>query len=150
MMNKNRQVFLLILLAGFLFSCKKENNINTQDYPDDIGKIIITQCAVTGCHNDASKNAAGGLSLSTWEKMMEGSRNGAVTVPYSYQQSSMFLFTNTYSDLGVFVPPSMPFGRAPLSRDDVFALRLWINAGAPNKNDFVKFSDNPNRKNTTL
>ena len=40
----------------------------------------------------------------------------------------------------------MPYGKTPLSHDEVAIFKNWINSGAPDKNGFVKFSDNPARK----
>lgn len=60
------------LFISFFFlisSCKKDPvivDISETGYPKEIGELIVTQCAVSGCHNDISKNAASGLSLSTW------------------------------------------------------------------------------------
>lgn len=136
----------LVFFTGAFSSCLKDKGIETRDYPKDVAEIIIPKCATSGCHNTQSKDAASGLSLSTWAEMMEGSRNGAVTIPYTYPQSSMFLFTNTYDDFGISVPPSMPFNEATLSRDEVLTIRYWISEGAPNKDGFVKFTDNPDRR----
>lgn len=146
MLNKLTNIIALVTITGAFSSCLNDKGFDERDYPEDIARIIIPKCATSGCHNAASKDAASGLSLSTWAEMMEGSRNGAVTIPHSYPQSSMFLFTNTYEDIGVSVPPSMPYNQAPLSRDEVLSLRYWISEGAPNKDGFVKFTDNPNRQ----
>lgn len=142
-----RSILFIIPLFSFAFSsCMKEKG--TPDYagfPDDVGRIIVTRCATAGCHNDRSKDGAGGLSLTSWDKMFEGGRNSAAVVPYSHEYSILYSFTNTYSELGQTLTPTMPFGRTPLTRDEVTLLRDWINAGAPNRDGFVKFSDNPNR-----
>lgn len=143
-----RYVFLwsVLFLLCTVSACKKPDEIDTKDYPKDIGEIMVGKCAVSGCHNTSSKAAASNLDLSTWDAMMQGSRNGAVTVPFTYTQSSLFLFTNTYQDLGVVVPPSMPYNRTPLSRDEVLAIRYWITDGAPNANGTVRFTDDPHRE----
>jgi YVTN family beta-propeller protein len=138
---------LLFFLA--LIGCKQDSPIIDADgsgYPNEIAKIILTRCATPGCHNENSKGAAGNLSLETWEAMFLGSKTGTVTVPYNYRQSPLFLFTNTFSDLGVGMEPTMPVNQDPLSKAEVLKLRNWIEAGAPNQQGFVKFSDNLNRK----
>lgn len=143
----NFSFFLLValcLISG-MSACSK-HELDTKDYPQDIGEIMVGKCAISGCHNTASHLAASGLDLSTWETMMQGSRNGAVNIPFSYGQSSLFLFTNTYPEFGVVVPPSMPFNMPPLSRDEVLAIRYWIGNGSPNAHGKIKFEDNPNRK----
>jgi YVTN family beta-propeller protein len=139
-----------ITSAAIIYSgCRQDEiviDLAGSGYPEEVGKIILTKCAVTGCHNSQSEGGAAGLDLSTWEKLMEGDRNGAVCVPYAHDYSTLFIYTNVYSDLGVTGTPSMPLDREPLSREQVITLRNWIDAGAPNANGFVKFSDNPNRK----
>lgn len=135
-----------VLLAIGLSSCVKESDkIDTKDYPETVGKIIRGRCATSGCHNDASYEAAGGLNLSTWEDLFNGTRTGASVIPYRADFSSFMYFVNTYPDLGPINSPTMPYNKDPLSKDEVIALRNWINQGAPNSDGFVKFSDNPNR-----
>ncbi|CAN5240202.1 hypothetical protein BH09BAC5_BH09BAC5_11400 [soil metagenome] len=142
--------FTVIFLAAIIYSgCRRDIpvvDLETSKYPAAIGNIIETKCAVSGCHNEQSKEGAAGLDLTTWNTLMSGDRNGAVCIPYSADNSTMFLFTNTYSDLGAIVHPSMPIGGDPLTREQVKTLRDWINAGAPNSDGFVKWSDDPNRK----
>lgn len=139
--------FLFPFFLLFLASCAKDKG--TPDYggyPDEVGKIIVNKCATAGCHNDISKEGAAGLSLEGWDRLFEGGRNSAAVVPYSHEYSTLFLFSNTYSDLGQTLTPTMPYGRTPLTREEVQVLKDWINAGAPDRNGFVKFSDNANRK----
>lgn len=99
-----------------------------------------------GCHTRASKEASGGLSLETWNDLFQGDHNGAVCIPFNHKYSTLFLFTNTYSDLGVINLPSMPLNKPPLSRDEMKTLTDWIDAGAPNTEGKIMWADNPNRK----
>lgn len=115
-------------------------------YPDDIGKIVFTKCATAGCHTDESKEAAGGLSMESFDALFKGGRSGAAVIPYRSDFSTLLFFTNTYSDLGISITPTMPYNKPALSHADVLLLKNWIDAGAPSKEGFVKFSDRPNRK----
>lgn len=148
--KQSAQFFVLLASACLLlYTCKVDKpiiDLEGSGYPDEIGKIVLTKCAISGCHTDKSKDGAAGLSLETWDKLFEGTRNGATVIPYAHTQSTFFLFTNTYTQLGVSVSPSMPVGEDPLNVAQVIKLRDWIDEGAPNKDGFVKFSDNPNRK----
>lgn len=145
-----RIVFIGYTIFIFLHSsCKKDPkiiDISQSGYPEEIGQIVITQCAVSGCHNDASKNAASGLSLSTWDKLFEGARSGSAVIPYKHTLSTFFLFTNTHEDLGLSNLPTMPINGNPLSREQMILIRNWIDKGAPNNKGEIKFSDNPKRK----
>ncbi len=144
----------MVLFAGLSFlsmsGCKKDKPdpepFNDGCYPPEIAAIIINKCAVSGCHNTISKDAAGGLDLSSWEHMFLGNRNGAVTIPYRSDQSTLFYFINTDTTLGVVQQPTMPFNASPLSIAEILTIRNWIDNGAPNCNGEVKFANSPNRK----
>ena len=147
---KNKKWHLLSLLIFLFFnSCSVDAPVldfEKSEYPEEIAKIMLTNCAVSGCHNDISKDAAAGLSLTSWNNMFKGSRNGAVTIPFEHKQSSIFLFCNIYDDLGVKAKPTMPINAPALSRNQIIEIQKWIDSGAPNRNGIVKFSDNPDRK----
>ena len=137
-----------LLLIAF-FSCKRDEpavDTKASGYPATISKLMLSSCATQGCHTSASKDAAAGLSLSTWDEMMQGGNGGAVTIPYFSALSSLRLFTNTYSAFGTSVKPTMPLYQHPLSESDVKMLIDWIDSGAPNNKGFVKFSEQPTRK----
>ncbi len=147
-MKLKRSLLLLVfawLLSTFSCTWDKLENIGYQCYPDEVGEIIINTCAVSGCHNAQSKDAAGGLNLSSWEALFAGGRNNIAVVPYRPDQSIMLFFTNTDSTLGPTLEPTMPFEREPLTNAQVATLRNWILQGAPDCEGFVKFSDNPGR-----
>lgn len=137
----------LVFVAIFLSTCVKDvGELDYQGYPPEIGKILVNKCAIPGCHNSISKDACGGLDLTTWEKMFEGGTGNSVVIPYRPDQSILFFAVNTFTDLGPALSPTMPLNKDALSREDVMLIRDWIADGAPDKNGFVKWSDNPNRK----
>jgi len=141
-------LFFLLLITVLLGTCKIDNSLIVKgggNYPEAIGKIMLNKCAISGCHNDISKDAASGLSLISWNKLFEGTRNGAAVIPYNHKQSTMFLFCNTFKALGVSAAPTMPINNEALSEAEMIALRNWIDNGAPDDKGFVKFSDNATR-----
>lgn len=143
---KRYGLFLAVLLIA---SCNRDEVVIPQQgsgYPPSIGKIVLSNCAVSGCHNEKSKDAASGLSLETWNRMFEGGRNGPCVIPYRPDFSTLCFYTNTYPELGVNLTPTMPIGKEPLSRDDYIALRDWIADGAPDDKGNVPFSGQPLRK----
>lgn len=116
------------------------------EYPPEIAAILINKCATSGCHNSESKEAAGGISLETWSDLFKGGRSGAVVVPFSADYSTLLYYVNVDSLLGLRLEPQMPYNGTPLSTQEYAVLKNWILIGAPDKNGFVKFSDNPNRE----
>lgn len=150
---KSRIIYISVILLTItsLYSgCKKDApaiDLEGSGYPDEIGQIILGNCAISGCHNSASFNGAAGLDLSSWEMCLKGSRNGPVVIPYSHEYSTMFMYCNTYPDLGLIAEPTMPAGDDdPLTRAQIITLRNWINSGAPSRLGEVPFSGNPSRK----
>ena len=138
---------VIVMFVVFFTQCKRDQSEpDFKAFPKEIGNIMITQCAITGCHNSTSRIAAGGLNLESWDAMFEGSSGGSAVVPFNAEQSFLNYFINTYDDLGQQLNPVMPFNSAPLSRSQVQLFTDWINEGAPDANGFVKFSDNPNRR----
>ena len=56
------KLFCYTFLFLVLSACTKDKGyVLTGDYPADIDKLITTRCAVSGCHNTVSKDAASGL-----------------------------------------------------------------------------------------
>ena len=137
-------IALLILSTG----CEIDQPVldPSSGYPTEIGAIMETQCAVTGCHDVVSNGAAAGLNLESWETLFQGSRNNAAIIPYRPDQSFMMFFVNTYEELGPSLIPQMPYGADPLSKNEVLMIENWIEQGAPNKDGFVKFSDDSERE----
>lgn len=139
---------ILIVITFTISSCVKDKTKppSTSCFPVAVANIIDTKCSIAGCHNTQSANGAAGLDLTSWQKCMNGDRNGAVVIPIAHKQSTVFLFCNTYDDLGAKVLPSMPFNSAPLSREEVITLRNWIDAGAPDCNGATAFPNYATRK----
>lgn len=143
-----RKLFFLCICLWYT-SCKYDNYepivlVNT-GYPKQVESIVIGKCATAGCHNTLSKGAAAGLDLSDWDKMFEGTNNGAVTIPYRSDFSSLCYFTNVDSSQGLVSLPTMPVNQDPLTQSEYLTLKNWIDAGAPNTAGYVKFSDDPLR-----
>lgn len=142
-------VFAGLAIGSFFSGCKKDDpvyDLEASGYPKEPGVILLSKCATAGCHNTQSKEAAAGLSLASWDELFEGSRAGAVVVPYSTDNSTLCLFANTYEDLGITGTPAMPLNADPLTREEVKTLMNWVSAGAPNANGEVAFAENPFRK----
>ena len=141
------QYLFCLLTALLIFSCRKDvAKINRGNYPDQIGKIIVNSCAVEGCHNAASSEAAAGYNLDTWETMFLGANSGSPVIPYNSKFSSLCYFINTYPELGTQNKPTMPLNGRALSSAQVQSVKDWIDAGAPDINGKVMWANDPFRK----
>lgn len=153
-----RIVFLLVpmflALAG-ITSCVHEPGITVVaadgNFPQPIARIIVTKCAISGCHNAASYKNAAGLLLDSWEHMLNGSANGAAVIAYSPKYSPLLYFVNTDPALGTTATPTMPqstttYPQSPLSKVEYNTLASWIAAGAPDKNGNIPFAANPDTR----
>jgi YVTN family beta-propeller protein len=141
------RAYLLILL--FFVSCQKsiDPQFEESNFPVEVEKIIINKCATTGCHNDKSFQNAANLNLRSWSKMLQGGVGGSVVIPYFLDQSSLFQFVNTYSNLGLIATPTMPLNAPILSTDEVLIIKNWIENGCRNKSNELPFQQNyANRK----
>ncbi len=144
--NQSALAFLMIVLL--MGACRRDSHVweeGSGGYPTEVAKIIQTKCASPGCHTNESRESAAGLSLETWEELFKGTVNGSAVIPFSPGQSTMFLFTNTFPDLGVSVRPTMPVNEDSLSREEVLTLMNWIKKGAPDQSGKIMFADHPFR-----
>ena len=154
MIKKNifiSSIFLLFGTTVLIYSCHKDEpavDLTAGGFPNAVGKIILGKCATSGCHNDLSKEAAAGLSMETWDKLFEGGRGGACIIPYRPDFSTCMYYVNSpdFPKFGISLDPQMPFGRTALTQAEVKILNDWILEGAPNRDGYVKFSDNAFRK----
>lgn len=149
-MARLRIKYVIAFFCIAAISCKHEpaslNLTSGGNYPGEVAKIILNKCATTGCHNNASHTGAGGLNLTTWDKLFEGGNTGAVLIPYRPDFSTLCFYTNTDTALGVTLIPTMPVNKEPLSKSEYLILKNWVATGAPDVKGRIKFSDNPSRK----
>lgn len=142
-LSKINFIFLLALLSA----CTKDSAPPTfGDYPTEIGKIMIYKCATSGCHNEASYQAAADLNLSSYANLFKGSGNGSPVIPFRSDFSSLCYFINTYSEFGITNLPTMPLNGNALSKTEVKTIKDWIDNGAPDINGNIMWSNNPTRK----
>ena len=89
------------------------------DYRSEVHPLLAENCVA--CHN--SEKRSGGLSLATYEDILEGGRSGPAVKP-GKATDSLFLHRVTGE-----IEPRMPMGRV-LPEADVALLQNWIDEGA--------------------
>jgi hypothetical protein len=92
--------FALVMSIAFSGCSNDKGTPDYNNYPKDIGQLFFTKCATAGCHNDASKGAAAGLSMQSWDKLFEGGTGSACIIPYRPDFSTLLYYVNTFPDLG--------------------------------------------------
>ncbi len=92
-----------------------------EDYARDIKPLLAKHCV--SCHGEERPKA--GLRLDTAAAAVRGGRSGPAVVPGKADESPLYL---SLTGDGDGLP--MPFKRPPLPRQQVEALRAWIDAGA--------------------
>jgi hypothetical protein len=141
------RVQISILTICTSISCVKHSAIpeTYSNFPPNIEKILAGKCAISGCHNPVSKDAASGLSLKDYESLFEGNTGGPVVIPYRPDLSLLCLYTNTSPEFGQALQPTMPLGKEVLSREDFLSIYYWILDGAPDKKGQTHFGNDPVR-----
>jgi YVTN family beta-propeller protein len=138
---------VLVTIGSLMLSCKHQPQQELVpdsygNYPEAVGKILVTKCATAGCHNAASHSNAAGLQLDTWGNLFRGANSGAVVVPYSTDYSSLLYFINPDSALGIVAEPRMPLNASPITKEEYLTIRDWIANGAPDKDGNIAFGTN--------
>lgn len=90
------------------------------DFTREIHPILATHCFA--CHSGDKRS--GGLSLGTYEDVLQGGRSGAAIVPKDAKNSLLMLRVTGEN------APRMPLGGSPLSAQEMATLRNWIDDGA--------------------
>lgn len=140
----NKFTWLYVFTIVLLGACTDQIDpaYTNANFPKEIEKILVNKCATAGCHNDKSYTNAANLNLSTWQNLFKGSVNGAVAIPFSHRQSSLFQFINTYADQGAMAAPTMPLNASPLTLQELITIKKWINDGCPSLNGEIPFAQN--------
>lgn len=98
----------------------KATGKETVSFIKDVAPTIVNICG--GCHNDGQKR--GGLSMASFEKLMQGGASGRVIVPGSSEGSRLFRLINADDT------PVMPAGQARITRKWHGDVKKWIEEGA--------------------
>lgn len=129
-MQIRKRIYVIILLL-VVWGCKKEKVKVNSCYPAEVEAILTNNCATSGCHvgNQPPEN----LNLETWNDLFKGSDFGSIVIPEYPDWSHLFQHMNTFADLGVQAEPRMPPSpEEALGRQDILAIKSWIESGAPN------------------
>ena len=107
------------------FDRPKPKDVASADiYADIVGPSLERRCGF--CHSeDVSK---GGLSLATYEAVMQGGRSGPAVVPGHPEKSELIHRVILPSDNPKYMPKD---GKPPMGKSELAAIKWWIAQGAP-------------------
>jgi DNA-binding beta-propeller fold protein YncE len=91
-------------------------------FSQHVQPVFSASCNSAACHN--STDAAFGLVLESYATVRQGSRFGAMVIPFEPERSHLYLHVT--GD----IEPRMPLGRDPLPDAQVRFLKRWIEEGA--------------------
>ncbi|MBD3673417.1 MAG: hypothetical protein HUJ26_07810 [Planctomycetaceae bacterium] len=100
----------------------------TVSFSNDIAPFMSRLCL--GCHS--GNNPDGGLSLETFERLMEGGDSGRVIIPGNRNGSRLFRL------VGGLENPRMPQGQARITRQNYEDLKTWFDEGNKFDGDNIK------------
>ncbi len=125
--------FVIAALAGIGYAIKaaepaarpKIARMGDADiFLDVVQPVLNHRCGY--CHNDDQPK--GGLSLASYEGMVQGGRSGTSIVPGDPARSELYHRVTLPSADPKYMPKD---GKTPLSKNEVTAISWWIAQGAP-------------------
>src|SRR6185312_12980626 len=91
---------------------------------DVVQPVLNHRCGY--CHNDDQPK--GGLSLATYQGIVQGGRHGSSIVPGNPSKSELYKRVMLPSSNPNYMPKE---GKTPLSKNEITAIAWWISQGAP-------------------
>lgn len=126
-----KRLIVFIILIGFIqlnLTCTKDKFVAEPCFSGDVLPIFITNCAMSGCHDNNSKEE--GYDLTNYEGVMRGVKPNHPLLSEIYN-----VIKGSH--------PSMP-PQKPLSTEQVQIIKKWINTGAKNNTNCIVACDTLN------
>lgn len=123
----------LSVAGAFVVICGCERDVS---FSEDIEPILQASCIQ--CHDaNAEGEQVSGLSLKSYEDLLQGTQYGQVVVPGSAMSSALYLTVAGKTAPEIRMPPhhdvSFASGKGEaLSAHQIELIERWINEGAPN------------------
>lgn len=130
-MRQSRSLFLslpVLAVVLLLTGCDDTPPITKVSFSKQVQPILAQHCLE--CHDTNGAGAtASGLEMSSYSKLMEGTKFGSVIKPGNSLSSTLVILVEGRADSAI----KMPHGDRPsLSKEQVQTLRQWIDQGANN------------------
>ncbi len=113
-------------LMALLIGCSSESQVS---FSEDVQPILAENCLK--CHVEGGAGfEKNGLSMVTYQNLMNGTKFGAVIDPGSSVSSTLARLISGNADPSLKMPHGA--GNKPLSADEVATIKTWIDQGAKN------------------
>lgn len=124
-MKISQKLLLSSLLPLALVACGGEPQVS---FSQDIKPVLDQHCLE--CHQvDGSGTLASGFDMSSYDGLMKGTTFGPMVIAGDPEGSNLLVLVEGRADPSI----SMPHGqRDPVSKQDIQAIRSWIEQGAKN------------------
>ena len=120
--------YILSLIIFTLSGCSDSVNIGEISYNDQIQESIFKfSCSTAACHDASS---AGGLDLTSYSTLIEGSTNGPVILAGAAEESPLIWSLEGSDPIGNPVSIMPPAGRTPITKSEINLIKDWIDQGA--------------------
>lgn len=130
MLQYQYSLFSLVTLSTVLLlsGCNNTPHPTEISYSKHIKPILAQRCLE--CHDaQGAGSIASGLQLSTYDKLIKGTKFGPIIKPGDSLSSTLMILVEGRADSTI----NMPHGdRPPLTSEQIKTLRQWINQGAKN------------------
>ena len=116
---------LAIAIAMAFAGCgRQERQVK---FASDVKPVLDRACVE--CHEDGKAGyEASGLSVATYDALMNGTRFGPVVLPGDPESSVLVQLIEGRADPSI----KMPHGSESLYEGEIETIRLWVSQGAPN------------------
>ena len=115
-----------VLLAMAITGCAAE--IHQVSFQQNVRPILQENCIECHTAYEGEGYLETGLTLASYEELMQGDLYGPVVVPGDSRHSILNMLVEGRADPSI----RMPHGRDPLTPEDIEILRLWVDQGAQN------------------
>jgi len=116
----------IVLLALLLGGCIREGR--QVSFQRDVQPILQANCIECHIPSAGTGYLETGLTMATYEELMQGTVYGPVIVPGDSRHSIFNMLVEGRADPSM----RMPHGREPLDSKEIEILRLWVEHGALN------------------
>lgn len=134
MTKKTSTALGLLLGTTLLVGCSSSSDDQRVSFKNVIDPLLKKYCAECHIPPDGAGFKKSGLSVDSYKDLMAGTKHGPVIIPGESINSSLNRMVEGRVDPSI----KMPHGDKNLSKDEIDALRKWVDQGAKNDGSVPK------------